>query len=170
MILSAVVLALTLQAASHTPAPVCSEDKPIAAIAVSDGGPRTVLVAVWDDGRIIRALSEKDPGLGYAQAQLSPSVMEEVRATLLRMRYWKWSPSNSGGDAKLQMTMACVESHPASFEHKGKPSVTTGAGQLRDYLMRLRLPSPIRADAPLPDVWLPWFRDGGGTPIPVPQP
>lgn len=157
MLLSALVLGLAIPSASPGPASACGEDAPIAAIALSDSGPRAVLVAVWDDGRIIRALAEKDPGRGYAQARLSPSVMEEVRATLLRIRFWTWEAPKADPGARLQLTMACADSHRSVFEHKGVPPIRSGPGQLRDYLMRLRLPSPVRGTPPYPEEWLPWF-------------
>ncbi len=159
MLLVSVVAALALLPGAAEPGPVCAEDEPIAAIALSGGFRASggVLVAVWDNGRMLRALDPKHPDRGYATGVLSPAVMREVRATLLRMRYWTWTQPRVGTDLKGQWTMACVEGRRASFRHSGTPSRVTGPGQLRGYLLGVRLPSPVRADGP-PEVWPRWFR------------
>lgn len=159
MLLAGVLAALTLLPGGSEPGLGCAEDEPMAAIAVSTGadGPGGVLVAVWESGRTLRALDPKHPGRGYATAVLSAAVMSEVSATLLRMRYWTWSQPVVGGDFKGQWTMACVEGRRAAFRHSGTPSRVTGPGQLREYLLAVRLPSPVRANGP-PDDWMRWFR------------
>ena len=154
-----------------TAASGCAADEPIVAIAYSEGpmGPRDLLVAVWNDGRILRSLDEKSAVRGYASARLSSFVMDEVRATLLRMRFWNWERPKVDLDHRIQQTLACADGRRGVFVHKGIPSTVSGPGQLRSYLFGIRLPSPVRAAPPIPDEWTAWFRAEAAESAAVPR-
>jgi len=100
-------------ALATTPRPVpegCARGGPLVAVASMPGlgpGPLGVIVAVWANGRILRARDPMDPARGYVEDRLTPTGLEQVLA-VEQSGYWKWKQPDLALDLPEQLTVVCV--------------------------------------------------------------
>src|SRR5262245_46189301 len=100
-------------ASQSVDADVCASEPMFASarLAGLSTGPSGVLVAIWPDGRIIKAV---ELGRTFVQGKLSEADLLRVRDAIEESGYWGWAQPDLALDLPEHLYVACLGSRRLS--------------------------------------------------------
>jgi len=144
----------------------CKDGGPLIAILVSPAlGPSPqrmgVLVAIWSDGRIVKARDDVNPENGRVEGRLDAATAEAVYRSLKQRGMWQWKSPPLVFDAQELRTSVCSGRTRLRFSHQPPDAASKPASDLAAYLLSLEVLDAKPTDAlglSSIESWMPWFR------------
>ena len=152
------VLAATM-AAFPTLTPACRVGDPLVAIAMMPGltnTPLGVVVAVWPDGRILRARVATDPERGHVVGKLSEAEMATLLRVVSESGIWKSTQPSMPFDVREDLIAVCKGARRRSLTDMTGSHPRSAQRRLERFLRNLRVVEP--AATQVPEDWINWFR------------
>ena len=142
----------------------CGDGGPLIAMLVSPGldpRPMGVLVAIWSDGRIVKAKDGLNPENGRVEGRLDAATTAAVYRSLKQRGTWQWKSPPLVFDARELRTSVCSEGARLKFSHQPPDAASKPATDLAAYLLSLEVLDAKPTDAlglSSIESWMPWFR------------
>lgn len=144
----------------------CKDGGPLIALLVSPAlgpGPQRmgVLVAIWSDGRIVRARDGVNPENGRVEGRLDAATTAAVYRSLKQRGIWQWKSPPLVFDVQELRTSVCAGSTRLRFSHQPPDAASKPSTDLAAYLLSLEVLDAKPTDAlglSSIESWMPWFR------------
>jgi hypothetical protein len=153
------LLALAILAASPAIAG-CSGDMPYLAAASSPGlgfGFHGIVIAVWPDGRLLRASDLSDARQGYIQGHVSEDDMMALRTFIADSGVFEWLAVSHIDMADARLMLCSAQGRRVWREDANSPEASPLAS-IRNHLLALPYSDPRHVE-PVPiSQWTRWFR------------
>jgi hypothetical protein len=157
------ILGITLLAGSEDPPVVapCEGGSPVAAAMLSSGfgsGSRGLLIAVWNDGRVLRARDKGDRESGYVETRIAPRDVAALLSKIEATGYWNWKQPLVGLDLANQQTVLCSGKRRLVLTHSVGGEGAEGATRVKNLLLAIESKFWIDAKEPWVGDYVKWFR------------
>ena len=143
-------------------ADACRADEPFVATAMMAGmtnSPSGVVVAVWPDGRILRAKLASNPRKGHVAGRLTDAQMAQLTKVVSQSTIWKWEQPSMPFDVREDLIMVCSGNSRRSLTDMSGAHPQSPQRRLERYLRNIKVPEPQAAT--VPEEWIDWFREEG---------
>ena len=120
--------------------------------------PIGVVVAVWPDGRILRAKVASDPGKGHVSGRLSEAQLARLNRVVSESGIWESKQPNMVSDSQEDLIAVCKGDRRRLLrDESGSRHPQSAQRRLERYLRNIRVPVETRAPD-VSDEWIAWFR------------
>ena len=151
-----VVAAITLLAGSAEVR--CLPEQPAVALASLAGlgpGPSGLMVAVWPDGRVLRADASAELGREYLLDRLTTSQMDALARFIAASGLSGWKEPGVPIDFPELRVALCQDGRRVMWSDVPGAHPESPLEQVARYLTALELPRPMPGRAP--GLWIRWF-------------